>query len=223
MITFTEVIARNSIYIDFEGIGKSKNEGKPLPHMVGVLRPNPEKGRGGKYHAVFFRDFWTAPRNGAWGKASIAGFEETIEDLLDEAEEKGGVIVYWSDYEGVSIEANAPALLERFENLSLNLLPPLRTIKNRRRMQLDEEFSKELNKYLKAFYPSRNPIAEFDPGPAEACRRIDKFSMKHKRWRKLGDRQKQYLRDLLDYNDKDCRVTWSLALRLARIYDNKIK
>jgi len=57
-------IARRSVYLDFEGEGKNSNTGIPLPHMAGIFRPNPVKGGGCSYEAVFFKETWKAPVNG---------------------------------------------------------------------------------------------------------------------------------------------------------------
>ena len=56
MMEFDAEMARRSIYLDFEGEGKNARARYPLPHMAGIFRPDPDKGGGGKYETVFFRE-----------------------------------------------------------------------------------------------------------------------------------------------------------------------
>lgn len=218
---FNSFIARNSLYLDFEGEGKSKNKGTPLPHMAGVFRPDPVSGGGGSYHAIFFKELWAPAKNGASGKAQINGFDESIKNIIKEAEDKRTCIVYWSDYERSVIELNTPELLHSFENVSFNLLPPYRTIKNRRKLSLDQNVDKVLNQYLKAFLPNRPPVSPYKLGPAEACKRIDNFSSRYPRWKSWPADKQQYLYDLLKYNEEDCRATWWLGRKLGNTNEKK--
>lgn len=220
---FDSVTARNSIYLDFEGEGQGNNAANaPLPHMAGIFRPNPKSGGGGTYESVFFRESWKAPANGSNGRAHIDKFDRTIENLIKEAEEKNSFIVFWSDYERSVINLNTPHILELFDSVSFNLLPPLRTIKNQRHIDIDQGIEKVLNQYLKAFLPARPLVPTGGLGPAEACRRIDKFSNIYPMWHDWPNKKKQYLNDLLDYNEKDCRATWWLGKKLGNINENKI-
>ena len=215
---FNPQIARRSVYIDFEGEGKNRKSGNPLPHMVGTFRPNPIKGGGGIYKALFFRESWKAPVNGSQGKADIADFDVEVSNLIEEASETGSYIIYWSDYERRVIELNAPHLLKSFEEVAFNLLPPLRTIKNKRRIELDVAIDKTLNQYMKVFLPKRPFVQEFNPGPAEVCRRIDHYSTKILKWSKWPEDKKRYVLNLLKYNEEDCRATWLLGRKLANMH-----
>jgi hypothetical protein len=218
---FNSVVARNSVYLDFEGEGKSKNTGIPLPHMAGIFRPNQDKGSGGKYEAIFFKESWKPCKNGSKGKGRVADFATTIENLIREAKDKNAYIVFWSDYERSVIELNVPELLVIFESVGFNLLPPLKTIKNSRVIALDQKLEKVLNQYLKAFLPNRPLVPTYKLGPAEACRRIDNFSERYTRWRNWPTEKKQYLYDLLKYNEQDCRATWWLGRKLGNINQSR--
>lgn len=212
---FNSTIARNSIYLDFEGEGKKKTAGTPLPHMAGLFRPK-SIGSGGTYEAIFFKSTWEAAKNGSKGKARISDFKSAIENLIKEAKENNAYIVFWSDYERKVIELNAPELLDKFASVAFNLLPPLRRIKNRKRIQLDDALEKVLNQYLKAF-TNRPLIQPCKPGPAESCKRIDNFSSKYPKWKSWPVEKKQYIYDLLEYNEKDCRATWWLGKKLGNM------
>jgi len=219
---FNRIIARNSIYLDFEGEGKSRNTGIPLPHMAGVFRPNPGNGSNEKYEAIFFKEFWKPCKNGSQNKGRIEKFATTIENLIKEAKDKDACIVFWSDYERSVIELNAPAYLDMFEGVSFNLLPPLRKIKNSKAIVLDENLKKKvLNQYLKAFCPNRPLVQTYNIGPAEACRRIDNFSEHYPKWGNWPTEKKQYLYDLLKYNEEDCRATWWLGKKLGNINQSR--
>ena len=52
-------------------------------------------------------------------------------------------------------------------------------------------------------------------GAAESCRRIDRACAKHKRWKHFSDKQKDYVKDLVAYNEGDCRSTWLIALKVG--------
>ena len=212
---FNSEVARSSIYIDFEGEGKKKTTGSPLPHMAGLFRPN-LSGGGGVYNAIFFRNAWQSAGNASKRLAKIGDFKITIESLITEAKNKGAYIVFWSDYERKVIELNTPELLDSFESVAFNLLPPLRTIKNRKKMQLDDKLDKVLNQYLQAF-TNRPLIQSCKPGPAESCKRIDNFSKKYPKWRDWPIEKKQYVYNLLEYNEKDCRATWWLGKKLGNM------
>ena len=63
MLTKPEL--RSSIIFDFEGEGRHIGaEIAPLPHMVGVFRPN-ERGKSGRYEWVGFKPSWKPATNGS--------------------------------------------------------------------------------------------------------------------------------------------------------------
>jgi hypothetical protein len=217
LMKFDAETARRSIYVDFEGEGKNTRSRYPLPHMVGIFRPAPVKGGGGEYEAVFFREAWKAPVNGSREKSRTAGFAETIVGLIEEAKARDGLICFWSEHELVVIKANAPELADAFETVGFNLLPPLRTIKNRNCWLLDKSSGKGLNQYLEVFLEKRPRVGEIKPGPAEACRRIDRACGTHGRWKNWPENKKEYVRNLISYNKEDCKSTWLLGRKLGNM------
>ena len=217
MREFDAEVARRSIYLDFEGEGRNDRSCHPLPHMAGIFRPDPVKGGGGEYEAVFFREAWTAPVNGSREKSRIASFAETIAGLIEEAKARDSLICFWSEHELGVIKANAPELADAFEAVGFNLLPPLRTIKNRYRWRLDKSSGKGLNQYLELFLEKRPRVSEIQPGPAEACRRVDRACGTHGRWKNWPENKKEYVRNLIRYNKEDCKSTWLLGRKLGNI------
>ena len=68
-------------------------------------------------------------------------------------------------------------------------------------------------------YQKRHPYPPFPLGAAEACRRIDTACVNHRKWRRFTDKQKNYAKDLVQYNQGDCRSTWLIAKKLANVYN----
>ena len=66
-------------------------------------------------------------------------------------------------------------------------------------------------------YQKRHPYSPLLLGPAEACRRIDTACINHTKWRHFTHMQKSYARDLIKYNEGDCRSTWLIAKKLANV------
>ena len=77
---------------------------------------------------------------------------------------------------------------------------------------------KLLEEFLAAMFKKRNPYPPFPLGAAEACRKIDKASKKYKKWKHWPDKEKGYVKDLIQYNIGDCRSTWLIAKRLGNAY-----
>ena len=97
------------------------------------------------------------------------------------------------------------------------------SLANSRGIQLDESIDKILNQYIQAFLPNLSQVKEFQPGPAEACRRIDAQSTQVTRWRSWPEKSKEYVKNILEYNEEDCRATWLLGKKLGNVNDNKNK
>ena len=92
------------IYLDFEGEGRSKNQGSPPPHLTGVYRPRSLQWGNAHYKTTFFKEPWKSishVRGTCEYVPSIAGF---ISGLIDEVEQNDQKIVYWSDYERAVVE-----------------------------------------------------------------------------------------------------------------------
>ena len=210
-------LIRNSIFIDFEGEGKKKDKIIPIPHMVGVFRPN-DKGKSGKYHATFFREQWHPASNGSGGKATECEFEDFFKSLLLECQQQSKLCIFWSNHELKVLELYLPKpLFNKLSKYTFNLLPDVKRYANiRRNRVLDSgEKAHSLDEYFQLYFRKRMPFPPINPGPAETCRRIDRACYSNKRWKNFTDRQKTYVKDLLAYNEGDVRCTWLLALKVA--------
>ena len=58
-------------------------------------------------------------------------------------------------------------------------------------------------------------IVACQPTAAEACRRLDNYSMKKRRWRLWTEEQKNVARDLIRYNKDDCLGVFRLAKKIG--------
>lgn len=216
---FTPDVAARSYYLDFEGEGKKQdNKTPPLPHLAGVYRPKNGESKS-QYIAQLYRSSWVPPHKSVNGPTELVNFQQGIEQLIDRAEKEGGYIVYWSCHEEDVIKTHVPNLAARFDARSINLLPELRRIKRRRKIEFNPAFDKDLNKYLDIFAPRFKKVVTPKLGAAELCRRIDKHCDSGLSYRKWPDKAKGYVKDLIGYNRQDCIATW----RLAKYYANHLK
>ena len=210
-------LIRRSLYIDFEGEGRSSNNTLPLPHMVGEFRPNQNK-KSGKYSPVFFKRQWHPAANGAGASARTVAFSEYFQSVLDECKSHKSLLIFWSDHERNVLEKHLPkTIYEEISPYFHNLLIDARSYSNARGMRLLENGDRveSLNQYFAIHYPKRKPYPLISPGPAETCRRIDDACTKHSKWCNFSEKQKAYVKNLIDYNRGDLASTWLLALKLA--------
>ena len=209
-------MVKNGIYLDFEGEGKKRDGTLPCPHLAGLYKPYQN---GYKYNVLFFKDTWKPVK--AWHGNEhdrIGTFKELIDGLITEAETQNRRIFYWTIHEKMMIEHHAPELLARFDKVGFNLYKPAKRFASKRGYQPDEAEQKGLNQYLKMIQRASPLIVACKPTAAEACRRIDNYSSKKKRWRMWTMEQKHVAKDLLRYNKDDCLG----VLRLARKLGNSV-
>ncbi len=216
------IITRNqadhSLYIDFEGVGRTSDEPKPLPHMLGCYRPK-TNGRGAEYRAWLLNPAWTPVANGAGERVTVAELSKTIEFLIDEARERNGFLIYWSDYERKVVEQHCPDRYDQFLDVAFNVKPPVDRVYKSTHAAADETRPDNLVGYMKYYFPKNTETGAIEPGPADSCRRLDLICEKEHRWRNWGDKQKKLASNLLGYNRSDCRSAWKLTLKLAKHLD----
>ena len=211
---------RNAIYLDFEGEGKKRDGTVPMPHMAGFLRPN-QKGKNGKYTCTFFRPNWKPASNGI-KVAQCVTFNGLFSEIAIELEKNDGYLVYWTIHEQIIFqEYLSDELYARLAPRLFNLHPIAKKYANRKRLFGSNMSAKKrtLEEFFAAMYSKRNPYPPFPLGAAEACRRIDKVCNTNNRWERFSEKQKAYVRDLVAYNQGDCRSTWLIAKRLGNFYN----
>ena len=207
---------RNAIYLDFEGEGKKRDDTIPQPHMAGFFRPNPT-GKSGKYNCIFFKEEWKPASNGI-RTAECETFESCFESLAKELLDKDIHLVYWTIHERDMLKKYlSPGLFNQLEPRLYNLHPIAKRYSNRRRIFGSDKSASErpLEEFFAAMYRKRNPYPPLPLGAAEVCRRIDKACTKHKRWKHFSEKQKDYAKELVEYNQGDCRSTWLIALKIG--------
>ena len=211
---------RKAIYIDFEGEGRNKARELKLPHIVGEFRPN-QKGKGGKYHATYFRENWGPVKNGTGSASSVLKFSEYFHDLELRLESEDSFLVFWSIHEETVMEEFlSPALLKSLKPRLHNLHPIGKRYANRRKVfgLGNGPKGRSLEEFFEALYRKRHPMPPITPGPAKVCRLLDTACGKHKRWKSFSNVQKKYARDLFAYNKGDCQSTWLIAKKIGNFY-----
>jgi predicted RecB family nuclease len=151
-------------------------------------------------------------------------FDAYFEALADTAFSENRYLIYWSQYEEKVVELFLPnRVLTRIKPHLYNLLPPARKYANRRRSfgVGGSASKKSLEEFFAALYRKRSPFPPLALGAAEVCRRLDKACAKTQRWSNFTDKQKKYAKDLLAYNQGDCRATWLIARRLGNALGKK--
>ena len=222
-VQLTRVMARNAIYLDFEG-RKSIGEDKlPLPHMAGLFRPA-SKGTKGKYEAIFFWEAWKPAANGSKGRATLRPFSESFEELIVELDRDDKYLIYWTIHEQSIVEKHLTS--SSFTNIAprmINLHPIARKY-----ARIQNKFGKgqsargkTLEDFFAALYRKRKPYPALSIGPSATCQRIDAACNRTQKWRKFTDKQKTYVNDLLAYNEGDCRATWLIAKKTSNFYEHK--
>lgn len=206
-------LVNNGIYLDFEGEGKKRDGSIPCPHIAGLYKPYLDNH---KYHVLFFLSHWKPVKAMHMSEHDrIGDFKEMMDGLITEAEKEKRLIFYWTIHEKVMIEHHAPQLLQRFEQVSFNLHKPAKKFANRRGLLKDEAEKKGLNQFLKMLKQASPLIVACKPTAAEACRHIDSYATKTKRWSNWTVEQKKIAKDLLRYNKDDCLAVLKLARKLG--------
>lgn len=206
-------LVKNGIYLDFEGEGKKRDGTVPSPHLAGTYRPYLA---GYKYSVLFFKSYWKPVKAMHMSEHDQIGeFKHLMDALITEAEQEDRKIIYWTIHEKAMIEMHAPELLDRFQKVGFNLHKPVKKYANRRGYLRDDDEKKGLNQYLQLLKSTSPLIIACKPTAAEACRRVDNYSQKKKRWRNWTIEQKNIAKDLLRYNKDDCLGVLKLARKLG--------
>lgn len=211
--------ALNSIYIDFEGQGKRPDQTTPMPHMLGAYWPK-QNGEKARYQAYLFREDWKPVANGSGGRAQIASLEETLRLLIDQANAKGGRLVFFTEHEAKMIRQFCPSLYDEFCQVAFNLNPPLKRLFKKQNRFAEVTRPNQLALYAQFYFPKMQ-LKDLSDGAAETCRKLDTAAGKSQRWRAWSKKNQQRAKDLLDYNFCDCRVTWKLTKKLANAQASK--
>ncbi|MEO2176448.1 MAG: hypothetical protein ABGY96_20400 [bacterium] len=211
---------RNSIYLDFEGRKSIDGEDYPLPHMAGIFRPN-ANGKSGVYPVIFFKPRWKPAKNGSGKHAILADFNEYFSSLIEELDHQEKHIVYWTQHEEKMLEKHLSS--NTFDNLRpylYNVHPLAKRYANRLKKFGPEGTArkKTLEEFFSVLYRKRKPYPPLKNGPSETCQRIDRACANTQRWRNFTERQKEYVKALLAYNEGDCRGTWLIAKKVGNFY-----
>ena len=212
MLSIEEV--RQSLIFDFEGEGTAAGPTlPPKPHMVGCFEPNPT-GRSGKYHWVSFRENWKPAINGSKKEAKFENFSSFFLEQAIRVKNQEGRLIHWSHHENQILKT----YLTKKEFTEIQPLLFNARIPAKRYLKMTQKTNskgKSLEQFFEVMYRKRHPYPPLTIGAAESCRRIDAACKKNKRWKTFRERQKNYVHDLIAYNEGDCRSTWLIAKKLA--------
>lgn len=204
---------RSALYLDFEGEGQKRDKGKtlPLPHMAGLYRPK-DTGRGGTYRCVFFKTNWKISSK-VKTNISVEDFESCFVSILKEISETNKKLLFWSDHERKILQCwLSNETFQALEPFLVNIKPATDKYINKKRLKPQD---RTLFESFKTLYPKRKPPESLEYGAAETCRKIDKACGKHSTWGQFSSKEKQYVRDLLIYNETDCKLSWLIAKKIG--------
>ena len=213
--------AKKAIYIDFEGVGKSRNaQHGPRPALLGALVNN-------RYTGYILENQLRPITKGLKGFASMGigsrifnpCLDAVIEELTRRAKEEKRVILYFSDHEKTAIDEHCGSeAAAAFREVSGNAKLLLQKWKNKRpRQKMNHDNS--LNGFCmlagEPVWIPEPPKMGARRGPAAAIHILRKECVETRRWSGLRPAHQQLARDLLKYNREDCVVTRKLAIKAA--------
>ena len=207
----------DTLFLDFEGEGPKGPDRVPqLPFLAGLYRPKAE-GRKSQFSVSLFREYCTPVKNGIPEISEITTLEAFIERVTGQAETEGLTICYWSKYEldvlKDFLKSNS-SLVERFTKISLNAKLAAKTYLNRLGRKVPKSEKKKLNAFLSAVCPEATPVSVPPLGAAESCRRLERHSLKEKKWSRWTSEQKSVATELVRYNREDCFATAKIMRHL---------
>jgi hypothetical protein len=188
--------------------------------MAGIFRPN-AKGKSGKYSANFFKPEWKPAKNGAGLNVNNDDFQTFFSLLLEELKGFDKHLVFWTVHEETILKRHLPQQIwRRLEPYLYNVHPLAKGYANRfKKFGADNTAKgKSLEDFLSVMYQKRHPYPPLPNGPSKVCQRIDRACARTQRWKNFTDTQKKYVKDLLAYNEGDCRSTWLIAKRVGNFY-----
>ena len=198
----------DTLFLDFEGEGPKGPDRVPqLPFLAGLYRPK-ARGRKSQFSVSLFREHCTPVKNGIPEISEITTLEAFITHITMRAETEGLTVCYWSHHELEIVRHFLPRnIAKRFEAVSLNVKPMADRYLNRRGQKLADAEDKALNAYLSAVSPKSTPVAAPTVGAAESCRRLERYSIKEKKWSKWSETHRAIAAELVSYNREDCLAT----------------
>ena len=206
-----------TLFLDFEGEGPKGPDRVPkLPFLAGLYQPK-NRGRKSQFSVSLFREHCTPIKNGIPEISEITTLEAFIERITKRAETEDLTIYYWSEYEldvlKEFLKSNR-SLIKRFTKISLNAKLDAKTYLNRLGREVPEHEKKKLNAFLSAVCPKATPVSAPRLGAAESCRRLERYSLKEKKWSRWTDKQKSVAKELVRYNREDCVATAKIMRKI---------
>ena len=202
----------DTLFLDFEGEGPKGPDRVPqLPFLAGLYRPK-ARGRKSQFSVSLFREHCTPVKNGIPEISEITTLESFIERIIEQAEAEGLTICYWSHHELETVRHFLPTdIAERYEAVSINVKVEADRYLNRQGQSAADSGDKALNAYLSAVYPEAAGVSAPALGAAKSCARLERYSLKEKKWGNWAPQQKHVGKELVGYNREDCVATARIA------------
>ena len=206
----------DTLFLDFEGEGPKGPDRVPQhPFLAGLYRPK-ARGRKSQFSVSLFREHCTPLKNGIPEVSEITTLAGFIMRITTQAETEGLTVCYWSHHELETVRHSLSiSVVQRFEAVSLNVKPMADRYLNRRGQKLADSDDKALNAYLGAICPRSIPVTSTTVGAAESCRRLDRYSIKEKKWSKWSEAHKEVAAELVRYNREDCVASHKILRTIA--------
>lgn len=217
-IDVTPEVAKKGIYIDFEGLGRKRDQSLQMPCFIGVLE---EDG----FSQVFFDSRFKPALSGRnpqlrpTARRITSNLDDYIEELIDKCRNGDRrLFAYSIAEENLLREFCRPRIFDRLmtDNLLVNAkINPIKLWRNKIHGGKKPEPEK-LETYLKMIdYKFPQDLLDTPAQPARTIRRMDSALRNAKRWSKLTDNLKQAWARLLLYNYHDCKGLKRLTIKAA--------
>ncbi|MDA0958822.1 MAG: hypothetical protein O2936_13350 [Proteobacteria bacterium] len=206
----------DTLFLDFEGEGPKGPDRVPqLPFLAGLYRPK-ARGRKSQFSVSLFREHCAPVKNGIPEILEITTLGAFVTRITTQAETQGLTVCYWSHHELEIVRHFLPTkVAERFETVSLNVKPMADRHLNRLGRKIADIEDKAMNAYLSAISPKTTPVTATSVGAAESCRRLERYSIKEKKWSKWSVAQKGVAAELVRYNREDCVASHKILRAIA--------
>ena len=208
----------DTLFLDFEGEGPKGPDRVPqLPFLAGLYRPKTD-GQKSQFSISLFRKHCAPIKNGIPEISEITTLEAFITRITEQAEIEGLMICYWSHHELEIVRHFLPkSVAQRFEAVSLNVKPMADRHLNLRGQKLADADGKALNRYLSAICPKSTLVTAPTVGAAESCRRLERYSIKDKKWSKWREAHRGVAAELVRYNREDCLAASRIARKVQSV------
>jgi len=210
--------ARRAIYFDFEGLKSEGEEESPLPALLGHECEKTFRCQVLDERLMLMRRGVKRCREGA------STIEDAMRELIERCEREGRKLMSFSDHERMICEEWLPEeLYGRFEKLWVNAKKQIgwwsrkRPAKHAEIVDRPEEEGGGRTLANYCHMAGLNPSQPPEKGPAETIRFLYRKMAKVRPGRRLDPATRARAKELVRYNQEDCRRLGRLTLKAANL------